>query len=760
MAGPVEALKALLVGRPKDTSGLEHERLTKKVALAVFASDALSSSAYATEEMLIVLKEAGPAALFWTVPLAVGITAVLGIVIFSYRQNIRAYPKGASDYIVVTDNLGKYPGLTAASALLIDYVLTVAVSITAGVAAIVAVVPELHEERVYIAIGVILLMSLLNLRGVREAGAIFALPTYLYIVLIGSLVIFGFARYLLGHRVGLPATEAVETTTTVGLFLLLKTYAFGSTALTGVEAISDGVGAFREPSAKNAARTLVIMGFLLAFLFLGLTVLARLYGVTGPTEDPHRTAVALIALRVFGDGPLFYAVQIATFLILFLAANTAYSDFPRLLNFLARDRYAPRQFMNLGDRLAFSNGIVALSALAVIVIAAYRANLSSILSLYVVGVFTSFTLSQTAMFQRFRRLRREEPNWRRYAAVSGVGATTTFLVLCIVLVAKLPAGAWIVLVAMPSIIWLLTRINTHYKQVQNQLRDAGRRPRPANDNHVILLVGRPNREEVRAFWYAERIRTRDFHAVHFSEKGDQRGLEAAWARQVGLLPTSPFLETREMDGSLADSVRGYIARLRTHVPEEDFVTVIVAERIKEGPLMLGTRTGLLLKLSLLFTPDVVVTNVPFIEGQEHVQDALDTGKPIRHIVIVTVSAAHNATLRGLEYAKTLDADEIRCVHVVLDPEMSDQHEAQWEALDTGYPLELIESPYRELATPLRDYVRPLARDGQTIVTVLLPEFVVKKFWHRFLHNQNAFELKRAFLTEPDVIVTSVPYHLG
>jgi hypothetical protein len=248
--------------------------------------------------------------------------------------------------------------------------------------------------------------------------------------------------------------------------------------------------------------------------------------------------------------------------------------------------------------------------------------------------------------------------------------------------------------------------------------------------------------------------------VHFAEKGDPKGLEAHWARQVGLLPTSPMLETQRMDGSLADSVRAYIDQLRKRIPAEDFITVIVAERIRPGPLMLGTRTGLLLKLSLLFTPDVVVTNVPYIEGEEHMQDALDTGRPIRHVVVLTVSAAHNATLRGLEYAKTLDADEIRCVHVVLDPEMSDHHEAEWEAMDTGYPLEFIESPFRELAGPLRDYVRPMAQGGETIVTVLVPEFVVNKMWHRVLHNQNAFDLKRMFLSEPDVIVTSVPYHLG
>jgi amino acid transporter len=756
MARPTDLFKALLVGRPKATAGLEHERLTKKVALAVFASDALSSSAYATEEILVVLITAGVGALVWSVPIALGITAVLGVVIFSYRQNIRAYPQGASDYIVVTDNLGKYPGLVAASALLIDYVLTVAVSITAGVAAIVAVLPGLYESRVFIAVGVIVLMSILNLRGIREAGAIFAVPTYLYIVLIAALVIVGIARYLLGYRVGLPVGEAADVTSTLTLFLVLKAFAFGSTALTGVEAISDGVGAFREPSAKNAAQTLVVMGGLLGFLFLGLTVLGRLYHVTGPTEDPHRTVVAIIALRVFGDGPLFYAVQIATFLILFLAANTAYSDFPRLLNFLARDRYAPRQFMNLGDRLAFSNGILALAALASIIIAAYQAKLSSILNLYVVGVFTSFTLSQTAMFQRFRRRRAEEPNWRRYAAVSAVGATTTFVVLCIVLAAKFVAGAWIVVIAIPLIMWTLTRINKHYTEVGRQLRDPSGRPRPAQANHVVLLVGKPSHEERRAFWYAERIRTEDFHAVHFAEKGDPRGLEAQWAREIGLLPTSPLLETAASEGSLSDSTRAYIARLRKRVPAEDFVTVIVSEQVGRGILNLGTRTGLLLKLALLFTRDVVVTNVPYVEGTT---SPLDNGEPMRHIVVITVPAAHNATLRALEYAKTLDTDEVHAVHVVLDPQKTEIHLSEWHDLGTGQPLECLDSPYRDLSESLVEYVRPLTADGRTLVTVLLPEFVVRRWWHHILHNQNAAEIKLAFLPEPNVIVTSVPYHL-
>lgn len=758
MGRPTEVLKGLFVGRPKETAHLEHERLTKKVALAVFASDALSSSAYATEEMLVVLIGAGTAALTYSIPIAITITAVLGVVIFSYRQTVNAYPEGASAYIVASKNLGKYPGLIAASSLLIDYVLTVAVSITAGVAAIVSLVPSLHTYRVLIAVTVIFVITMLNLRGIKEAGAIFAVPTYAYIILIGSLVLVGLLRYAQGYRVAPHAAGEAAVQTTLSIFVILRAYSHGSTALTGVEAVSDGVQAFRKPVARNASITLVVMGCLLAFLFIGLTVLAHLYHVNGPTEHPHRTVVALIALAVFGNGPLFFAIQIATFLILFLAANTSYSDFPRLANFLARDRFAPRQFMNRGDRLAFSNGIIALGALAAILIVVYQAELSRIINLYVVGVFTSFTLSQTGMVQHWRRLKATEPNWRRSAFINGLGASTTFVVLGIVLWTKFLAGAYIVVCAVPVVVWTLNRINRHYHEVGHALRLPERRPPAYAGNHVILLVGSPSEEEARAFWYADRIRTDDFRAVHFAERGDPKGLEAQWTRQIGLLPTAPTLEVREATGSLAGSVRGYIDRLRGRIPAEDFVTVIVSERVKPGQLVaFGTRSGLLLKIALLFTPDVVVTNVPYLVGGE--QTALGGRTHPRHVVIVLVPAAHNATLHALAYAKTLDADEVRAVHVVLDPEFSDRHLEQWEALDTGLALEMLESPYRRLGTPIQQYVRSITDDGNTIVTIILAEFVVKKWWQRLLHNQNAFELKLLFLPEPDVIVTSVPYHL-
>ena len=757
MAHPGELLKAVLVGRPKATAGLEHERLTKKIALAVFASDALSSSAYATEEMLVVLITAGISATVWSIPIALAITTVLAIVIFSYRQTVHAYPDGASAYIVASKNLGKYPGLVAASALLIDYVLTVAVSVTAGVSAITSLVPEFRPQRVLIGVAVIILVTVLNLRGVKESGVVFAVPTYLYVLLIGSLVVWGLVRFVLGMGPAepLPHFEGAGHDP-LAIFLILKAFSHGCTALTGVEAVSDGVQAFKKPEAKNAGQTLIVMGVLLGILFIGITVLADVYDIQGPSENPHRTVVALVALAVFGSGPLFAAVQIATFLILFLAANTSYADFPRLANFLARDRFAPRQFMNRGDRLAFSNGIIVLGALAALLLVIYQAELTRIINLYVVGVFTSFTLSQLGMVQHWRRHRDDEPRWRRNAIINGVGSATTFFVLCIVLATKFTHGAYLVVVAIPVVVWVLTRINKHYMEVGQQLRDLSRRQEPAKANHVVLLVGRPSREERRAFWYAERVRTDDFHAVHFAEKGDPRGLEAQWAREIGLLPTSPLLEIVPGEGGLATSTRAYIQRLRKRVPSEDFVTAIVSERVGRGMFNMGTRAGLLLKLSLLFTRDVVVTNVPYVQGTT---SPLDTGEPMRHVVVITVPAAHNATLRALEYAKTLDADDVRAVHVVLDPQKTEIHLSEWHELGTGQPLECLDSPYRDLSRLLVEYVRPMTADGHTLVTVLLPEFVVRKWWHHILHNQNAFEIKLAFLSEPNVIVTSVPYHL-
>lgn len=755
MGRPSEFAKALLVGRPKETSRLEHERLSKKVGLAVFASDNLSSAAYATEEMLHVLVAGGAVALAYSIPVAGVLVGVVAIIAFSYRQTIHAYPNGGGAYIVAHDNLGRFPGLVAGAALLIDYILTVSVSVAAGVAAIVSFAPGLHESRVVIALAVIAFITLMNLRGVRESGGLFSVPTYAFLILVSSTIVVGLVRYY-AFDLEPVTTHIPEATEQMTLFFLLTAFARGSAAVTGIEAISNGIPAFREPAARNAATTMAVMASLLAFLFMGITLLSRALNVVEPQE--RRTIVGQIAHAVWGSGPLFVGVLGATAMILFLAANTSYADFPRLSSVLARDRFWPRQFMNRGDRLAFSNGIIALGVFSSVLVVIFAAEVSRLINLYVMGVFTALTLSQSGMVVHWFRLRDQDRRWRRNAIVNATGGTATFVVLVVVLATRFTHGGWMVVVAVPVLVVLMHRIHGHYMHVRLQLRDDPRRPQAAGENHVVLLVGSPGAEDARAFWYADRIRTRDFRTLHFSERGDPKGgLEARWARIVGFLPTSPMLETLPMRGGLVDSARLYIEQFRRQVPRSDFVTVTIAERLGTRTL-LGSATALRLKTSLLFTPDVVVTNVPYLVGQA--PHALDTGRPVRHVAVVLVAAAHNATLLGLEYAKTLSADEVRAVHVVLDPEFSARHEAEWEALDTGYPLEFIDSPFRELTAPLKDYVRPLVSDGEAIVTLVLPEFVVRKWWHHLLHNQNAFDVKRAFLTEPGVIVTSVPYHLG
>jgi amino acid transporter len=754
MEGPVALVKSLLVGRPKATAHLEHERITKKLALAVFSSDALSSSAYATEEILLVLIAGGAAALRYAVPISIVITGMLGIVIFSYRQTVHAYPQGGGSYIVARENLGKYPGLVAAAAILTDYVLTVAVSISAGIAAVISAIPELAHARVLMALAVIAVMTLLNLRGIRESAQIFAVPTYAFIVLLGTTIAWGLVKHLVLHR-PVPHSPVEPASQALTLYLLLRAFSNGSTALTGVEAIADGVGAFRKPEARNAATTLGAMAVILAFLFVGLTVLARLYGVHGPSEHPHRTVVALVALRVFGTGPLFFCVQAATALILFLAANTAYADFPRLSAILARDRFAPRQLLNRGDRLAFSNGILALGGLAGALVVIYGAQVSRLIHLYVVGVFTAFTLSQAGMVQRWRDNRAREPKWRRYAAVNGVGAAATFIVLCIVIATKFLAGAWIVVMAIPLLVLWFNTVYRHYQSAAVTLRDPARRPAPVRGHDVILLVGWPSEEERRALAYAQVMRPTALRTVHFAMPDDPPGLVTEWGRVLGLAQS---LEIVPADGSLARGLRRYVSDVRRRMDASAFLTVIIPERLSPGPVgMLRSRQAFLMKASLLFTPGVVVTDIPYSPARPG--ESEPPHEITRHVALLLVSGAHNATLYALEYARSLAADVLQVVHVELDPGESAKVLREWEAWSPGIALEIVQSPFRRLAQPIQEYVRGFLADGRTMVTIIIPEFIVQKWWHHLLHNQSPLMLKRTFLYEPNVIVTSVPYRL-
>lgn len=630
-----EFIKRLLFGRPLATSRQKHERLSKFFALPVFASDAVSSNAYATEEILLAFALAGTGAIAWSlaVPITLAIVGLLAIVVVSYRLTIFAYPQGGGSYIVTKENLGTKAGLVAAAALLTDYVMTVAVSIAAGVAAITSAFPSLEHDRVLLGIVAIAIVALMNLRGLRESGMLFAVPTYGFIVCIGVMILVGCYRLVSGAPIE-HIHDAFPTSPKpiVGIafwFLILRAFAGGCAAMTGTEAVADGIPAFRPPESRNAATTIVIMAFILGFLFIGITVLARAYQVLpGEIATAHghsaaaETAVSQIARGVFGRHSFYYIIQAMTAAILILAANTAFQDFPRLSSILARDRFAPRQLASIGDRLVFTNGILALSALAAFLIVVFRGDTHALIPLYAVGVFISFTLSQFSMSLRQKRLK--QPGWRFYANVSLFGSIMTGIVAVVIAVMKfkagptfhiwhipIPTGAYMVLVLIAVLVVIFLKINQHYRELGDQLRV-------------------------------------------------------------------------------------------TEAPEPTTV---------------------------------------------------------KSTSIVLVAGFHKGIVVALDYARSLSHD-CRGLYIEVDPSETALVRDRWEKLARGVPLVILESPYRSVIGPTLKYLEEAKKERPDhIVTVVLPEFVPKKLWHKILHNQTAIMLKVALMTRKDLVVTNVRYYL-
>ena len=613
-------IKRVIVGRPLATAEQEHQRIPKVIALAVFSSDAISSTAYATEEILFVTavgaRTSLDVGLDRLIPIAAAVAVLLAIVVTSYRRTIHAYPQGGGSYIVSRENLGKYPSLVAGASILVDYILTVAVSISAGVAAIISI-PAFHgleSQRVPLALVLIALITMANLRGIKESGQIFAIPTYVYIVTMSALVVYGLSRSFFGDIDPVPfdpeRSEALrETGGTLGLFLLLKGFSSGAVALTGIEAIADGVPAFRRPEARNASVTLACMATILGTLFFGTAVLAhRLH----PYPSHEETVLSQLGQAVFGGGPIYLLLQFATALILVLAANTAYADFPRLSSIIARDGYLPRQFGNRGDRLVFSNGIFFLAVAASGLIIAFRGLTNALIPLYAVGVFTGFTLSQLGMVRYQQRMR--EPGWRLGVAVSGTGATVTFVVLLIVAATKFTSGAWVPIVVLPAIISLFLAIRRHYDKVSKALEITPAQVRPEAFNHtVVVLVGR----------------------------------------------------------------------------------------------------------------------------------------------------VHRGVIKALNYATSMRPNHLSAVYMASDDEEAASMQRQWEEFRFDVPLEIVPSPYRDLVEAVEGYLDELDERWQNdTVTVLIPEFVVDRWWENILHNQSALALKLALLDRRGTVVTSVPYHLS
>lgn len=647
-------LKRLLVGKAKKTAQAIHERLTKKTGLAVFASDALSSTAYASEEILLVLAVAyayGQMNAFkFVVPITLAIMVVLVIVAISYRQTIHAYPSGGGAYIVAKENLGTAPGLIAAAALLVDYVLTVSVSISAGVAAITSAAQGtsfawIEQHKVILCLVLIMFIAVANLRGVRESGALFAGPTYSFVISFLFMVGYGILHYFL-HPGGIAhAGESLKLAEgyhlqPLSLFLLLGAFSNGCVALTGTEAISNGIPAFKQPEARNAATTLTWMAALLATMFIGTSIMAYLYQVH-PTAN--ETVISQFARIIFTGrmGWFYYIIQGTTALILVLAANTSFADFPRLASLLARDRFLPRQFASRGDKLVFSNGIIILAVFSAVLIVAFGGDTSRLIPLYAVGVFLSFTLSQGGMVRHWWKAARaarttaaggadnaqqgqqkdqvdrakvlsEAAHWKKSIVVNGVGAAATFVVLVVLVITKFLHGAWIVVVLIPLLVAMFRAIHNHYVDVATQLTT---------------------------------------------------------------------------------------------------------------------------------------------EGLEKLQ-------PIGHEVIVPVSGIHRGVLRALQYAKTIAPEHVTALYINVDDEATQKLREKWSTWVNGVELVVIASPYRSLIGPLSRYVdRRVKLHPNQMVTVVLPEFVPARWWHHLLHNQSSLMLKGALLFKPNVIVTSVPYHL-
>ncbi len=606
-------LRTVLIGRPISSEREEHERLTKLKALAVFSSDNISSSAYATEEMMRILAVAGVGAIAFTIPLTLVICAVLAIVATSYWQTIRAYPHGASSYIVSSDNLGPLAGLVAGGSLLIDYTLTVAVSVSAAVAAITSIVPGLFEQRVVLGLLIVAVLVVGNLRGIRESGTLFMAPTYLYIVAILGMVGYGLLRQAtgtLGAYSPPPGWHAAQIggSQAVGILLILRAFSSGAAALTGVEAISDGVPAFKPQEWRNARITLLWAAAIFATLFLGISYMAASIGIQ-PDPNEQQTVLSQIARLIFGDGVLFAIVQLATVLVLALAANTAFADFPRLSSFLARDSFMPRQFAFRGERLAFTTGILALSLFAAVLLVVFDASVTALIPLYTLGVFLAFTLSQSGMVMRWYRGR--AAGWRRGMAINGLGAVTTGVIALIVIESKFLSGAWMVVIAIPLLVLLMLGIRRHYRGLDTALLLDRIPPggEMAREPIVIVPIARLDEPARQAMAFARSI-SDEATAVHVTgSAADAAEMRTRWGEWAG---TTNLVIVESPYRALIGPLLSYMDALQEQDPSRP-ILVVLSEFVPRHwwENLLHNQTALRLKLRLFARRNTIVADVPF-----------------------------------------------------------------------------------------------------------------------------------------------------
>lgn len=626
---PPKTWRSWLIGRPLPTAEAEDQTIGKAVGLAVFSSDALSSTAYATQEILVILALAGAAAFAYAMPIAVAIAILLAIVTFSYEQTIHVYPGGGGAYIVARDNLGETPAQIAGAALLTDYILTVAVSVSSGVAQITSAFPALHDHRIALAVFLVLVVMVLNLRGVRESGAVLAVPTYFFLVMMVLTVSLGIARHLSGNLavVSDPPPHELGEAGAITLFLLLHAFSSGTTALTGVEAISNGITAFKEPKSRNAGITLIWMSAILGSLFLAITFLA---GRIGAVPSESETVISQIARTVHGSRGLLYLATLAsTTVILVMAANTAFAGFPRLGALQAADGFLPRQLTYRGSRLVFSRGILVLAAVASILIAAFNASVTSLIPLYAIGVFLSFTLSQAGMTRRWWKIGRLKPGeevrerastlrydraWRVKMAVNGFGTACTAVVTLVFAVTKFTTGAWIVVFLIPALVAFFSAIHRHYTDANRRLalEDYGAPPR-VHRHRVIIPVSAVHRGTLAALQYG-RVLSNDVTAVHVSsDPADAERVKREWdvwgdgVRLVVL--ESPYR-------LLVEPLLAYIEQISKVRQRDETLTIVVPQFVprRSWHNLLHAQTAAFLRLALMFRPGIVITSVPYQLG--------------------------------------------------------------------------------------------------------------------------------------------------
>jgi amino acid transporter len=795
-------VRRFLIGRPLTTAAAEVERMNRLIALAVLSTDALSSVAYATEASLAVLIAAGSGALGINLPIGIAVALLVLIVSTSYRQTIYAYPNGGGSYAVARENLGLWPGLLAAAALLIDYTLTVAVSVASGVDALISAFQGLAPFAVQLGLLFILILVIGNLRGVREAGAVFAVPTYIFIVVYLVLIAVGIVRSFIAP-VGVPGhfpppgpQAPPYNVTSVSILLILTAFASGCSAMTGVEAIANSVPVFKRPEARNAASIMTALALILATLFIGITILDYRYLVE-PTASGTPTIIAQITQHVFtGNWSwFFYIVQFSTLLVLVLAANTSFNGFPRLASILAHDGFLPYWFGLRGSRLVYSAGIIVPAVFAATLIIIFQGNVVALINLFVVGVFTAFTLGQTGLVRRW--LRQRGPQWQRKMAINGVGAGATGVATVIIVVTKFTRGAWIVVIAIPILLLMFWATEHHYMRTQRQAA-ARRSPRPEEIRHAIVVpVAVMNEPTLQSLAYARSI-TAQVIAVHIARTaGQDAQLAHDWAAWVEKTRAFRRRSDQTMDEGSPElrilpadhhrwlpiflrqlkALLEFVDQLHASLPGRK-VTVVLPEWGETRWWLQPLRRPLafFLKVALFLRPDIAVADVPY--HYYHLHGAASAGPmhpgAVHHLMLVPFSTLNQPVLESLAYAYSI-SPRVVAIHVVGDQEDASIVERDWEqwraqmglppeqpgAVTTPEPhLVLIESPYRVVLAPLLTYSDALHREHpQATITIVLPEVVVAHWWQQPLHNQLPLRLKAVLLHRPGIVLTDVTYHL-